>query len=88
MQKPAHGMGETKHFFDAVVKEFLDRDGLIQTPEADQDPRNGEFLPEVFLNLLSNEGRRRRLGENALEVTARNRGATDKTIAELRPLHE
>jgi 3-deoxy-D-manno-octulosonic-acid transferase len=78
--------GPYTHNFDAVVKEFLARDALIQTPEVPQDFQNPERLYEEFLDLLSDSNRRRALGDNARDMMSANRGATDKTIAQLQLL--
>ncbi len=51
--------------FDAVVKEFLDNDALIQTPKAPDDGQISERLYEEFTSLLESEVRRRSLGANA-----------------------
>ena len=78
--------GPFTHNFDAVVKEFLSRDALIQTPEVPQDFQNPERLYEVFGDLLEHPEKRRQLGENALSVMNATRGATAKTLDYLSPL--
>lgn len=68
--------------FDAVVKEFLAQDAILQTPESHLDYEISERLGEAFTQLLDNEERRRELGRNAATVMMgkANRGATEKTI--------
>jgi 3-deoxy-D-manno-octulosonic-acid transferase len=71
--------------FDAAVKEFLDKDALIQLPRiADTDvvPK----LVETLNDLLSNAGRRLALGSNALAAMNSNRGAVAKTVEYLQPI--
>lgn len=73
--------------FDAAVREFLSRDALIQlasAPDNEIVPR----LAKVFTELLSDAGRRRFLGSNALAVMKNNRGAVVRTIDHLSPLFE
>jgi 3-deoxy-D-manno-octulosonic-acid transferase len=78
--------GPFTHNFDDVVKEFLSRDALIQTPEVPQDFQNPERLYEAFVDLFEHLEKRRKLGENALTVMEANRGATTKTLEYLSPL--
>jgi len=78
--------GPFTHNFDAVVKEFLSRDALIQTPEVPQDFQNPDRLYEVFVDLFEHPEKRRQLGENAIAVMNANRGATAKTLEYLSPL--
>jgi len=75
--------GPYTHNFETVVKEFTAHHALIQTPEVPRDFQNPERLCEEFLALLSNPTLRQTLGENAKSVIETNRGATDKTIAQL-----
>ncbi|MFL6467874.1 MAG: 3-deoxy-D-manno-octulosonic acid transferase, partial [Pyrinomonadaceae bacterium] len=65
--------------FEAVVKEFLKHDALIQTPEVQQAFQIAERLKLEFAALLSDPDRRQTLGENASDVMAANRGAALKT---------
>ncbi|HMJ08786.1 MAG TPA: 3-deoxy-D-manno-octulosonic acid transferase [Pyrinomonadaceae bacterium] len=78
--------GPYTHNFDAVVKDFTVRDALIQTPKVSDNFQNADRLYEEFTVLLSDPARRRALGENARNAMAANRGATLKTINELRKL--
>ena len=73
--------------FDAAVKEFLDKDALIQLPRtADKEIVPG--LVDVLRELLSDTERREALGSNALAAMHNNRGAVAKTIEYLSPLLE
>jgi len=71
--------------FTAAVKEFLDKNALIQLPETNEKTIGGD-LEKVFEELLKNAERRAELSKNALEVMRKNRGATAKTIENLKPL--
>lgn len=71
--------------FAAITRAFLDAQALVQLP----------FLPETQIEtalaqacaeLLTNDARRRSLGENARVALERNRGATERTINMLAPL--
>ena len=71
--------------FDAAVKEFLDKDALIQLPRI----AGKDVVPKIIesLNdLLSNGKRRTALGSNALAVMNNNRGAVARTVEYLRPI--
>lgn len=70
--------------FTAAVKEFLDKDALIQLPKlADKDilPK----LVETFSGLLADEKRTAELGRNAFTVMEHNRGAVNRTVEYLAP---
>ena len=69
--------------FEAAVKEFLNKNALIQLPEiAESDA--AEKLAETFLQLLHDAEARAKLEENALAVMRRNRGATGKTVEQIK----
>jgi 3-deoxy-D-manno-octulosonic-acid transferase len=70
--------------FDAVVKEFLEKEAVVQLPkiEAEEIPTK---LAEVFLEILQNSEYREKLAQNALAVMQKNRGAVEKTIEHLKP---
>lgn len=71
--------------FDAVMKEFLRRDAILQTMETSQDFEIPEQLYEMFTMLLEDKLRRQELGEHAAAVMSEtNRGATAKTIEHLK----
>ncbi len=65
--------------FAAVVKEFLEKNALIQLPETDGKTISGK-LAETFSEVLESIETRRTLGANALAVMEKNSGATAKTI--------
>ncbi len=73
--------------FEAITKEFLEQDALVQLPKLD-GKRVSESLAE-FLSALLNDGElRQTLANNAYNVMRRNRGATEKTVEYLKPLLE
>lgn len=73
--------------FEAVVKQFLDCDAIIQLPEKALDNHVPERLSEIFTMLLLDKAQRRKLGANANALMDEtNRGATGKTIEALRRL--
>lgn len=69
--------------FSAAVKEFLDKNALVQLPETDEKTVSDD-LARVFTELLADAEKRAELSKNALEVMQKNRGATLKTIENLR----
>jgi 3-deoxy-D-manno-octulosonic-acid transferase len=73
--------------FEAVTKEFLEQEALIQLPQLD-DKQVSETLAESFSNLLKDSELRQTLADNAYDVMRRNRGATQKTVEYLKPLLE
>lgn len=70
--------------FKAIVEEFLAKDALIQLPELSEKDAPQQ-LAEVFLKLLQDETRRNELAINAFQVAENNRGATIRTIENLKP---
>jgi 3-deoxy-D-manno-octulosonic-acid transferase len=71
--------------FDAAVKEFLDKNALIQLP-ATREESIAEDLARIFAELLKDAEKRAELSKNALEVMRKNRGATAKTIEALKQI--
>jgi 3-deoxy-D-manno-octulosonic-acid transferase len=71
--------------FDAAVKEFLEKDALVQLPRV-HDKKVVSELADIFNELLSDVDRRNLLGSRAREVIDHNRGAVDRTIEYLAPL--
>ncbi len=69
--------------FRAVVEEFLEKQALIQLPVQSED-ETVRTLSGTFRFLLDNSDSRRILGQNAAAVMDANRGATAKTIEQLR----
>lgn len=71
--------------FKAIVKEFSEKNALVQLPELD-DKDIVENLSATFLQLLKDLEKRKNLGKNALAVMEKNRGATEKTLEYLAPI--
>ena len=71
--------------FKAIVKEFSEKNALVQLPELD-DKDIAENLSATFLQLLKDLEKRKNLGKNALAVMEKNRGATEKTLEYLAPI--
>jgi 3-deoxy-D-manno-octulosonic-acid transferase len=71
--------------FAAAVKEFLDKQALVQLP-ATNEQSVADDLAEVFTELLNGAEKRAELAANALEVMRKNRGATAKTIENLKQI--
>lgn len=75
--------GHNTKNFEAVVDEFLSREALIQLPELSEKDVVAE-LAKTFGDLLRDGDRRVRLGTNAQKTMDRNRGATAKTIEQVK----
>lgn len=71
--------------FKAIVKDFSEKNALVQLPELD-DKDIVENLSATFLQLLKDLEKRENLGKNALSVIEKNRGATEKTLEYLAPI--
>ncbi len=71
--------------FTAAVKEFLDKNALIQLPETNKETI-AEDLARDLAELLKDAGKRAEISKNALEVMQKNRGATAKTIENLKQI--
>lgn len=71
--------------FKAIVHEFIARDALIQLPKLAENDVPAK-LAEAFADLLGNEERREKLAVNAFRVMQTNRGATGKTIEQIKLL--
>jgi 3-deoxy-D-manno-octulosonic-acid transferase len=71
--------------FDAIVREFSEKDALVQLPQLDEKEISAK-LAESFKQLLENAPTREKLAENAFRVMQSNRGATRKTIEYLKPI--
>jgi 3-deoxy-D-manno-octulosonic-acid transferase len=65
--------------FTAIIRAFVEADAVVQLP-----PLSAEDAPRTIANrfeeLLADGARRRAIGENALKVLERNRGATERTV--------
>ena len=70
--------------FEAITKEFLENEALIQLPKI-SEKKVAEHLSDVFEDLLENKKKRDKLAKNALTVMKKNRGATGKTLEYLKP---
>ncbi len=71
--------------FAAAVKEFLDKDALVQIKSVSDKDASAK-IAAVFDELLSNAEKRTMLGANALEVMKHNRGAAIRTVEYILPL--
>lgn len=71
--------------FEAATKEFLVENALVQMPQLDENEISGK-LCETFLDLLQDTKTRQKLAENAFAVMEKNRGATAKTVEQLKAL--
>lgn len=71
--------------FDAAVRSFLEKDAIVQIPRAADESQISLLLRKTFDDLRNND-RRLELGRNASAVMDENRGAADRTIANLTPL--
>ena len=71
--------------FEVAMKEFLEKEALIQLPEL-ADKQIVPKLVETLNELLADEKRPALLGMNALTVMEHNRGAVDRTLEYLAPL--
>ncbi|HEX8141562.1 MAG TPA: 3-deoxy-D-manno-octulosonic acid transferase [Pyrinomonadaceae bacterium] len=71
--------------FTAIMNAFLEADALLQLPDLSEEEAIGE-LSLVLGELLADDERRRAMGQRALTVVERNRGATERTVQLLKPL--
>ena len=71
--------------FDAAIKEFLEKEALIQLPRL-ADIEIVQKLVETLDILLSDAEKRSTLGSNARTVMKNNNGAVAKTIEYLQPI--
>jgi 3-deoxy-D-manno-octulosonic-acid transferase len=71
--------------FAEIVRDFVRHDALVQLPPL-ADAETTAALARVLRDLLTDGGRRRRLGDNALALVKQNRGATERTIELLTPI--
>ncbi|MDT5269429.1 MAG: 3-deoxy-D-manno-octulosonic-acid transferase, partial [Acidobacteriota bacterium] len=72
--------------FKAIVAALLERDALVQLPDAPEPQAVAPELARALRELLDDEVRRRRTGERARAVLEENRGATARTVELLAPL--
>lgn len=71
--------------FEAAIKDFLEKDALVQLPKL-AETAIVDRLVLTFNDLLTDGPRRDLLGRNALSVIENNRGAVDRTVEYLAPL--
>jgi 3-deoxy-D-manno-octulosonic-acid transferase len=76
----------TTNFTD-IVGEFLKQEAVIQLPALEEKQASAK-LAEVFRELLQDAELRRKLSASAFGVMQKNRGASRKTIENLKPLLE
>jgi 3-deoxy-D-manno-octulosonic-acid transferase len=65
--------GPNMQNFADVTRNFLERDGAVQVPDA-------AGLESALRTLLGNAARREQLGQNARNVVEENLGAIDRTV--------
>ncbi|HXF10874.1 MAG TPA: glycosyltransferase N-terminal domain-containing protein, partial [Desulfuromonadaceae bacterium] len=65
--------GPNMQNFEAIVAEFLRREGAVQV-------RDAAGLELALVGLLGDEKQREMLGQNALKVVRENRGAIERTV--------
>ncbi|HMG72869.1 MAG TPA: 3-deoxy-D-manno-octulosonic acid transferase [Pyrinomonadaceae bacterium] len=71
--------GPHTHNFAAVTKAMLDEIAIVQLPQVSASAASAE-LANALNTLLSNDTLRRDIGQRALMVCDRNRGATEQTL--------
>jgi 3-deoxy-D-manno-octulosonic-acid transferase len=71
--------GAHTHNFAAVTKAMLDENAIVQLPKVPASAAPAE-LAGALHTLLSNDSQRRDIGQRALMVCNRNRGATERTL--------
>jgi 3-deoxy-D-manno-octulosonic-acid transferase len=71
--------GAHTHNFAAITKALLEEDAIVQLPRVSAAAASGE-LANALNALLSNDARRQEIGQRALVVCERNRGATEQTL--------
>ena len=71
--------GSHTHNFAAVTKAMLDENAIVQLPQVSASAAPTE-LANALNTLLSDDSLRRDIGQRALKVCNRNRGATEQTL--------
>ncbi|MDX6557547.1 MAG: 3-deoxy-D-manno-octulosonic-acid transferase [Blastocatellia bacterium] len=79
--------GAHTHNFAAVTKALLAEDAIVQLPKVSASDAPAE-LARALNRLLSDDSLRRDIGQRALVVCNRNRGATERTLQVLASLLE
>lgn len=72
--------------FKSIIAALLERDALVQLPDAQGPQAAARALASALCGLLEDDVRRRRTGERARAVLEENRGATARTVEMLAPL--
>ena len=75
--------GPYTHNFEGVVKTFLERKAVRQTPPAPDDEQVSERLYEEFTDLLDNPGKRVELGANAASLISSSKPNASQTTIEI-----
>lgn len=70
--------------FQAMTKDFVKENALLQLPKLSND-EIPKVLTETFQKLLTDDETKDELAENALTLMKKNRGATNKTLEYLQP---
>ena len=73
--------------FEAVVRELLKQNAIVQLPRLDEKEASKKLV-KVFLQLLNDEEKREKLAGNAFAVVQKNRGASRKSVAHLKAFLE
>jgi 3-deoxy-D-manno-octulosonic-acid transferase len=77
--------GHHTHNFVAITEAFLEARALVQLP-ALTESEAPHALAQALEELLTDEERRRGFGERARTVLEQNRGATERTVEELKAI--
>ena len=73
--------------FTAIVRSFLEHEALVQLPPL-EELEAPATLARVLTELLTDEEKRRAIGERARAALEMNRGATERTVRMLAPILE
>lgn len=77
--------GPHTHNFEAVVRELIANHAIIQLPEV-RDEQVVDWLFDSFSDLFEDSEERKLLGGMAAKVMATNRGATKKTVKDIKQI--
>lgn len=90
LEPAAHGAciitGAHTHNFAQIVRQFRERDALVQLPLLDKSDAAHELLAREIETLLTDATLREAMCECARQTLTENRGATARTIQYLAPL--
>lgn len=84
LEKKAIVTGYHMFNFEAMVKEFNEKNAFIQLPKL-KEKKVPEKLAETFQFLLEDDELRETLSKRAYSLMSKNRGATEKTLHHLKP---